>query len=64
MPKTITPSPLIVLTSLGTDEFARLNLVREQTVRARVCRTGTYFGIAPQKLASGRLAWPNVQVAK
>ncbi len=64
MPKNNYTIPLDRPYPLGTDEFARLNLVREQTVRARVCRTGTYFGIAPQKLASGRLAWPNVQVAK
>ena len=64
MPEENSTLPLDRSYPLGTDEIARLNLVRGQTVRARVCRTGTYFGISPQKLASGRLAWPSVQVAK
>jgi hypothetical protein len=40
-----------------------LNQVKPQSVRARLCRTGSYFGVKPVKLASGRLAFPNVQVA-
>jgi hypothetical protein len=32
--------------------------------RARLCRTGSYFGIRPLKLANGHLAWPAVQVTK
>jgi hypothetical protein len=47
---------------LSTEQFATLNLVKPQTVRARLCMTGTYHGIAPQRLRSGRLAWPNEQV--
>ena len=48
---------------LSADEFAALNQVKSQSVRARLCRTGSYFGIRPLKLANGRLAWPAVQVA-
>jgi hypothetical protein len=48
---------------LSADEFATLNQVKSQSVRARLCRTGSYFGIRPLKLANGRLAFPNVQVA-
>ena len=44
------------------DQFAALNQVKAQSVRARLCRTGSYFGILPLKLANGRLAWPAVQV--
>ena len=46
------------------EQFAALNQVKAQTVRARLCRTGSYFGVAPLKLANGRLAWPAIQVAK
>ena len=47
---------------LSCEQFAALNQVRPQTVRARIYRTGTYFGTAPAKLANGRLAFPNTQV--
>lgn len=49
---------------LSTDQFAALNQVKAQSVRARLSETGAYFTIRPLKLASGRLAWPNVQVSK
>lgn len=48
----------------STDQFASLNQVKAQSVRARLCRTGSYFGIKPIKLMNGRTAWPSVQVAK
>lgn len=49
---------------LSCEQFAALNQVKAQSVRARICRFGTYFGVAPCKLANGRLAFPRVQVAK
>lgn len=49
---------------LSAEQFAALNQVVAQSVRARLCRTGSYFGVRPLKLANGRLAWPAVQVAK
>jgi len=49
---------------LSTDEFATLNMVKAQSVRARVSRFGSYFGINPTKLANGRTAWPSVQVTR
>ena len=45
-------------------QFAAENQVKAQSVRARLCRTGSYFGVVPIKLASGRLAFPAVQVTK
>lgn len=36
----------------------RLGL-RPQTLHARFCRTGSYFGVRPQKLPNGRLLWPD-----
>jgi hypothetical protein len=41
-----------------TEEFASSQLVLAQTVRKRLCETGSYFGITPTKLPNGRLAWP------
>jgi len=49
---------------LNTSAFAALNLVKDQTVRAQYCRTGSYHGVRPRKLANGRLAWPPVQVER
>lgn len=48
---------------LTCEEFAALNQVKAQSVRARICREGHYFGIRPRKLANRRLAFPAVQVA-
>lgn len=48
--------------TLSTEEFAKLNLVEAQSVRARVCRFGSYFGVQPVKLKNKRTAWPAVQV--
>lgn len=50
--------------TFSCEQFAASNQVKAQSVRARLCRTGSYFGIRPVKLANGRLAFPNVQVAK
>ena len=47
---------------LSCQAFALLNQVQPQTVRARIYRTGEYFGVVPAKLANGRLAFPNTQV--
>lgn len=50
--------------TLSCEQFAALNQVKPQSVRARLCRTGSYFGVTPRKLVNGRLAWPAVQVAQ
>lgn len=49
---------------LSCEEFAALNQVKAQSVRSRLCRTGSYFGVVPRKLVNGRLAFPAVQVAQ
>lgn len=46
----------------STEQFGALNQIKGQSVRARYCRTGSYFGIVPLELANGWLAWPAVQV--
>ncbi|MGB4206149.1 MAG: hypothetical protein WBJ84_11115 [Bacteroidales bacterium] len=47
---------------LTTAEFAKKNLVVEQSVRARLSKTGSYFGVIPLKLANGRTVWPDMHV--
>ena len=42
-----------------TDAFARGRMVKAQSVLARLCRTGSYFGIRPRKHVNGRLEWPD-----
>jgi hypothetical protein len=46
----------------STDQFSKLNLVKPESVRSRLCLTGSYYGIRPLKLANGRCAWPLVRV--
>ncbi|MBS1189669.1 MAG: hypothetical protein H6R10_1461 [Rhodocyclaceae bacterium] len=48
---------------LSTEAFAALNQVKPQTVRKRLCETGSYWGVVPKKLRNLRLAWPAVQVS-
>lgn len=50
--------------TLSCEEFARLNQIKPQSVRARLCRFGSYYGIKPKKLVNGRLAFPAVQVTQ
>lgn len=47
-------------TGIATEEFARRFRIKPQSAVARLCRTGSYFGICPIKLPSGRLVWPDV----
>lgn len=47
------PPPLI------TEDFGAMLGVRAQTVRVRLCRTGSYYGCVPVKSPSGRLLWPS-----
>lgn len=44
---------------LTTEEFADKQRVRPQTVRARLSKTGSYFGKTPKRHANGRLLWPD-----
>lgn len=43
---------------LSTEEFARAVNVKPTSVRVRLSQTGSFHGIRPQKLATGRLLWP------
>lgn len=64
MTATKSGAPAGVKYDLSAKQFAALNHVAAESVRARLCRTGSYFGVSPIKLANGRLAFPAVQVAK
>jgi hypothetical protein len=44
--------------ALTTEAFAAGCGVKAPSVRVRLCRTGSYFGVRPIKLPSGRLLWP------
>lgn len=56
-------NPALKKYELNTQQFAALNQLLPQSVRARLCRTGSFYGVVPLKLASGRLAFPAIQVA-
>lgn len=40
-----------------TESLANKLGIRPQTIRARLCRTGSYFGEKPHTLPNGRLWW-------
>lgn len=43
---------------LTTNEMAESLLTTSKAIRKRLCVTGSYYGINPVKLPSGRLLWP------
>lgn len=45
--------------NLSTETLASQLNIKPQSIRARVCRTGSYFGLVPKKLPNGRLLWPS-----
>ena len=55
-------SPPSAPCELSTDEFAKLNHVKPNTVRQRLCNTGSFHGVKPEKLATRRTLWPAIRV--
>jgi len=49
---------------LTTNQLARLALTTAGTIRVRLCQTGSFFGVKPLKLPSGRLLWPADSLAR
>lgn len=45
-------------TPLSTEALAARLGVKPQTIRAALCRNGTYFGLRPIKLPNRFLLWP------
>ncbi len=43
---------------LTTNQLARLAITTPGNIRVRLCTTGSFFGVKPLKLPSGRLLWP------
>lgn len=52
------PSFAVPIPDITTEELAQQCGIKPQSVRVRLCRTGSYFGIKPTKLPNGRLMWP------
>jgi hypothetical protein len=49
---------LMISRSISTEELAAGCMVRPASIRVKLCREGHYFGLVPDKLPNGRLAWP------
>ena len=43
---------------LTTRELADFAGVTPEGIRVQLCRAGSYFGLAPERLPNGRLLWP------
>lgn len=43
---------------LSTEQLADTIHGQPSTIRTRLCKTGSFYGIKPTKLPSGRLLWP------
>jgi hypothetical protein len=52
------PSFEAPIPDITTEELARQCGIKPQSVRVRLCRTGSYFGVRPVKLPNQRLMWP------
>lgn len=46
------------LPGIPTETLAQIACVQPNSIRVRFCRTGSYFGLVPEKLPNGRLLWP------
>jgi hypothetical protein len=44
---------------ITTGELAEQLRGTAAAIRTRLCRTGSYYGVVPDKLPSGRLLWPS-----
>jgi hypothetical protein len=40
-----------------TEQLAEALHGRPSSIRTRLCKTGSYYGIKPRKLPNGRLLW-------
>jgi hypothetical protein len=43
----------------STEALASAVLVQPASIRRRYSKTGSYFGVVPEKLANNRLRWPS-----
>lgn len=42
-----------------TEQLAELIHGKPNSIRTRLCKTGSFYKIKPRKLPSGRLLWPS-----
>lgn len=42
-----------------TTQLAKVIGINGTSIHRRVCLTGSYFGLKPDKLPNGRLLWPD-----
>lgn len=47
-----------------TEQLANAIGIKASSIRTRLCKTGSYFGLKPYKLPNGRLLWPADAVAQ
>jgi hypothetical protein len=45
-----------------TEQLADFAHCKSNSIRSRLCLTGSFYGIKPIKLPSGRLLWPAAAV--
>lgn len=50
--------------AFSTEELASGINILPQSIRKRLCQTGSYFGLRPLKLPNGRLLWPADSIAQ
>ncbi len=43
---------------ISTETLSKELQIKPNSIRVRLCRTGSYFGLRPKKLPNGRLLWP------
>lgn len=48
----------MITNTLTTEQLGLASHSKPSTIRTRLCKTGSYYGIKPIKLPSGRLLWP------
>lgn len=61
-PRQAIPASEAAAFTLTTAEFAALNRVKPKSVIVALCRSASFHGVVPLKLASRRLLWPAVVV--
>jgi|GEM_PF-614770 len=44
---------------ISTNALAEQLSLKPESIRVRLCNTGSYFGVVPKKLPNNRLIWPS-----
>ena len=54
----------IVTSTISVEKLADQLGVQPQSIRARLCRKGDYFGLKPVKFLNGRLGFPADSISR